>query len=464
MNNRTDGHSDQNRYNGQGNYYQQNRRQQMSNERMTNNAAQRSGATPDRRRTFSKPQKRSFANRVFKDKSGKLNALGRIAVGALTISTLTGAAVAGKKIDKIMEFSEFLNGEEYNSIVEVIEANYDNSQYLHYNIPEAAYNEYTEDTLKAAIKNEPNMQTFLEEKKFDPAVWAYLLTGEVDRNTINNEEIMDALSDYLPYAEYDRNSEKEEILNNNISNFSMMLDYCTEDNVKNNVVNLLDSIIGQASLSNSKDALEYERKLNEEEIERIEYNTTEELEDKCFINSHFKDIVEKNWGQDAVPYLKTYMNFRNSRVQFINEKLDDPNTPKLLRNALEDYEGHKTWRGIGSDMKSYPIENMSDSKIANLSEYLNYCLLRNDFYEVIIEEQKEPESSIERINEANSQIDKRIRMLDVVDDFDLQQYMIEINQLMYDKKESEKLSEKAKREENRIDVRGHDLRFDDFDR
>ncbi len=431
----------------------------MLKERMTNQATQRSGATSDRRRTFSKPQKRSFANRIFKDKSGKLNALGRIAVGALTISTLTGAAVAGKNIYETKKFNNFLNGEEYNSIVEVIEANYDNSQYLHYNIPETAYNEYTEDTLKTAIKNEPNMQTFLEEEKFNPTVWAYLLTGEVDRSTINNEEIMDALSGYLPYAKYDRNSEKEEILNNNISNFSMMLDYCTEDNVKNNVVNLLDSVIGQASLSNSKDALEYKRELNEEEIERIEYNTTEELEEKCSVNSQFKDILERNFGQDAVPYLRTYMKFRNSRVSFTNEKLNDSSTPKSLKNALEDYAGHKTWDGIGSDMKLYSIANMSASKIANLSEFLNYCSLRNDFYKVIIEEQKEPESSIERINEANSQIDKRIEMLDAVDDFDLQQCMIDINQLMYNKKEI-----KTERENKRVDEKARELRFDDFGR
>jgi len=142
MNNRPNGYSNQNRYNGQGNYYQQNRRQQIPNGRMTNNAPQRSGAGPTGRRTFSKPQKRSFANRVFRDRRGKLNVLGRIAVGALTISTLTGAAVTGKYAYDTLKFNSFVHSDDYQRLVDVIQDNYDNSEYLQVSIPEEAYTDY----------------------------------------------------------------------------------------------------------------------------------------------------------------------------------------------------------------------------------------------------------------------------------------------------------------------------------
>lgn len=462
MDNRPNGYSNQNRYNGQGNYYQQNRRQQIPNGRMTNNAPQRSGAVPTGRRTFSKPQKRSFANRVFRDRRGKLNVLGRIAVGALTISTLTGAAVTGKYAYDTLKFNSFVHSNDYQRLVDVIQDNYDNSEYLQVSIPEEAYTDYAEGTLKATIKNEPNMQSFLETEEFDPNVWAYLLTGEVDRSTMDNEEIIDALSDYLPYAEYDSNSSDEEVLDNNISNFAIMSQYCTSDKNKNGIVNLLDAIIGQSSLSNGKGALQYKIKLNEEEIERIEYNTPEELINKCYINNNFDKLA---CGQDATYYFKPYVyNFYNSRVDFMKDKLGNADTPKLLKDALEKYVTCEKMDGVRKELRTMPEEMMNATKIATYDEYMSYASLRNEFYNRIIEEQKTPEESIAKIEEVNTQLGNRIEIQSVIESFDIPQYMRELNGLIEDMRDSKEKYAEAEKEQNRVDEKARDLGFDGFDR
>lgn len=466
MNNRPEGYSNTNRptqntsYTNQRNYYQQNARQQMPNTRMMNSAPQRSGAVPPRRRVISKPQKRSFASKVFKDKRGKLNVLGKIAVGALTISTLAG--VVGKPLYDALRFNSFVHSENYQKIVDVIEDNYDNSEYLQVSIPKEAYDEYTNGTLKSAIKNEPNMQDFLKAEDFDPEVWAYLLTGEADRSQMTNDEILDALSDYLPYAEYDSNSDKEDVRDNNISNFAIMSQYCTTDKNKNGVVNLLDSVIGQSSLSNSKSALEYEIKLNDEKIERIEHNTPQELANKCYVNDNFDKLAQ---GQDATKYFGPYVYyFYNSRVSFVKNKLRSEDTPKLLREALEKYEKYERMDGVSRELRTIPKEMMNATKIANYDEYIDYASFRNDFYNEIMEAQKAPEESIANIEATNTQLNNRIAMQNVVEKFDIPQYMSEMNQLILDMRDSEQKSAEAEKTQNRVSEKASDLGFDGFDR
>ena len=468
MNNRHEGYSNvnryaqSNRYNQQGNYSQQNRRQQVQNGRPMNNAPQRSGAVPSGRRTFSKPQKRSFANRVFKDRRGKLNVLGRIAVGVLTISTLTGAAVTGKYAYDTLKFNSFVHSEDYQKIVEAIKDNYDNSEYLQVSIPRDAYDEYTNGTLKNAIKNEPNMQSFLETEEFDPSVWAYLLTGESDRSEMSNEEILDALTDYLPYAEYDNASDKEEVLDNSISNFAIMFQYCTNDKNKNSVVNLLDSVIGQNSISNSIEALNYEKGLNEEKIERIEYNKPVELQIKCNINDSFSDAKRgMKSGEEMAPYV---YKFHNSRADFINGKLKNPNTSKILKKALSKYDNVKRMDGASVEFRANLEVMMNATKFARYDEYIDYASLRNDFYKEIMEDQNAPEDAISKIEADTLEIEKRIDMQEIIERFDMPQYMKEINQLLKEVRDSDRNLSKAQEMQNHVDEKYQKLGFDGFDR
>lgn len=413
------------------------------------------------RRTVSKPQKRSFAGRVFKDKNGKLNVLGKIAVGALIIPTITGIGVTGRNAYDTLRFNAFVHSEDYQKIVETIGDNYDNSEYLQVSIPREAYDEYTEKTLKNAVKNEPNMQKFLQEEEFSSEVWAYLLTGEADRSEITEGEILEALNDYFPYADYDRESTDENVLDNNISNFAFMAEYCTSDKNKSNVVNLLDSVVGENSLSNSIEAIEYEIKLNDEEIERIQYNTDRELDEKIYINDNFEKL---SLGSEAILYLKPYVEkFYNSRVEFVSEKLNDANTPKLLKNILKKYDGYKKMDGVCNELRTIPQMTMKSMKIADYDEYNIYAELRNKFYNDVLEEKKNPEESISKIETANVELQSRIGYQEVLGRFDVPQYIVEINQLLEEMRDSQNSIETDK-EQNRINEKSRELRFDDFDR
>lgn len=414
------------------------------------------------RRSVSKPQKRSFAGRVFKDKNGKLNLLGKIAVGALTIPTIAGIGVTGRNAYDALRFNAFVNSEDYQKIVETIGDNYDNSEYLQVSIPREAYDEYTEKTLKNAVKNEPNMQCFLQEKEFSPEVWAYLLTGEADRSEITEVEILEALNDYFPYADYDRESKDENVLDNNISNFAFMAEYCTSDKNKSNVVNLLDSVIGESSLSNSTEALEYKIKLNDEEIERIQYNTVSELKEKININNNFDRFAQ---GQDSTLYFKPYVyNFYNSRVGFVQEKMADKSTSQLLKDTLEKYGKYGKMDGISEELRGIPKRFMESKKIANYDEYKNYTNLRNEFYSNVLEEQKNPEESIPKIEADTLELQTRIAYQEVLERFDIPQYIAEVNQLLEEMRETTQKSVEADKEQNRINEKSRELRFDDFDR
>ncbi len=445
------------------------REQQMKN-RMNNaknytrvsNNINRSVANYSNRRTISKPQKRSFANKVFKDERGKLNLLGKVAVGALTISTVAGIGVTGKNAYDTLKFNAFVHGEDYQKIVETIGDNYDNSEYLQVSIPREAYDEYTGKTLKSAIKNEPNMQDFLREEEFNPEVWAYLLTGEVDREIISNEEILGALSDYLPYADYDRDSKEEEVLDNNISNFAFMAEYCTSDKNKNNVVNLLDSVIGESSLSNNTDALKYKIKLNEEEIERIQYNTANELQDKIYTNDNFDKL---SLGSDSTLYLKPYVEkFYNSRVKFVSEKINDENTPKLLKNILGKYDGYEKMEGVSNKLREIPRKAMEAIKIADYDEYKIYAALRNELYSKVLEEKNSPEEAIENIEESNLLLQTRVGYQEVLERFDIPQYMSEVNELLEEIRDNSQRESQTQKEQDQIKEKSNRLSFDDFDR
>lgn len=428
----------------------------------SNNVQMRNGVNYSNRRTISRPQKRSFASRVFKDRRGKLNLLGKVAVGALTISTVAGIGVTGKSAYDTLKFNAFVHGEDYQKIVETIGDNYDNSEYLQVSIPREAYDEYTEKALKNAIKNEPNMQDFLKQEEFSPEVWAYLLTGENDRSEISDQEILEALSDFLPYADYDRDSKEEDVLDNNISNFAFMAEYCTSDKNKNNVVNLLDSVVGENSLSNSIQALEYEIKLNDEEIERIQYNTDRELDEKIYINDNFEKL---SLGNDATLYLKPYVEkFYNSRVEFVSEKLIDENTPKLLKNILKKYDGYKKMEGVSSKLREIPQKAMKSMEIANNDEYNIYAELRNKFYNDVLEEKKNPEESISKIETANVELRTRIGYHEVLERFDIPQYMSEVNELLEEIRDSSQRESQSEKEQKLINEKSQRLNFDDFDR
>ena len=468
MNNRHEGYSNvnryaqSNRYNQQGNYSQQNRRQQVQNGRPMNNAPQRSGSVPSGRRTFSKPQNRSFANKVFRDRNGKLNVLGRIAVGTLTISTLAGVGVAGKYTYDTLKFNSFVHSEDYQKIVEVMQDNYENSEYLQVSIPREAYDEYTNEILKTAIKNEPNMQSFLSAESFEPAVWAYLLTGEANRGKMANEEILEALSDYLPYAEYETGDAQKDSLDNSISAFSLMTKYCVTEKSKNNVVNLLDTVIGQNSISNSKEALQYDIVLNEEEIERIQYNTHDELQSKCNINNNFSELAQ---GKNATDYLKPYVqDFYNSRVEFIQDKLNDKDTSPILKEALEIYSEYKKMDGVSNKLRCEPKKMMGALEIANYEEYVDYTSLRNNFYTRIMEEKNDSENATARIEANNSQLKKRIDMQEIIENFDISQYMSEIKELLVESRNSNEKHAEAENTQNHVNEKLHDFGFDGFDR
>lgn len=436
------------------------REQQMRNR--SNNVQKRNGKNYSNKRTVSKPKKRGFMSRVFRDKRGKLNLLGKVAVGALTISTVAGIGVTGRSAYDTLKFNAFVHGEDYQKIVETIGDNYDNSEYLQVSIPREAYDEYTKKTLKSAIKNEPNMQDFLKQEEFSPEVWAYLLTGENDRSEISDQEILEALSDFLPYADYDSDSKEEDVLDNNISNFAFMTEYCTSDKTKNNVVNLLDSVIGESSLSNNTEALKYKIKLNEEEIERIQYNTASELQEKIYTNDNFDKL---SLGSDSTLYLKPYIEkFYNSRVEFVSEKLNDESAPELLKNILKKYAGYEKMDGVNSKLRAISQKAMKAMKIADYSEYKTYTALRNELYSKILEEQANPEEAVENIEKSNLVLQTRVGYQEALERFDIPQYMSEVNELLEEMRDNTQRESQFQEEQEQIKEKSSRLSFDDFDR
>lgn len=393
----------------------------------------------------------------FRDKSGKfIEALKKLGKGALVIGV--GGVIVASTFWGVMEakLNKFI-AEECQDIRTAISMNYDKSQYLQTSIAEDDYTEYTNATLKDSIKDK-DVRALIQESNIDPNILAYILTGEADRDSFSDKELLEALNNAKLYMSAElKDDENGKLDFNEILAFgSSMSPICTSQDNKDNLVALVDAMIGKKSIANSKEALSCKKTLNKKAEERIQYNTTGELNDKININENFENLGQ---GWDGTDYIKTYyIKFHNPRVEYAHNIIEDENASPILKEILSKYKSWETQDYADIRTRLAPDVMMDATKIAKYDEYIKYAALRNDFYRTILEYQANPEQSIAELNMNNAKLDKLIANQEHVSDKG------ELNPYLKELLSVQKEIEQYKNKLNEANNRAEGLGFGDFSR
>lgn len=372
------------------------------------------------------------AGKSYKDKKGKAHKFIRnTAIGFLAALTLATGIHFG--VNAIKDHIEYTENRE--KIVEAVVEEADGG-YWEVVMSEDDFKEYLQKRIDDVAKKEPKMKAFITETDdIGEGAIPYMITGEIPRENISTEEILEALAKYRPYIS--KSVEKGETIkdiNEIISVISSMSEICTTEENKADLVALFDAIIGENSVNNGKAALEYEIALNGEAKERIEYNTPKELEDKIYINDNFFEMLRYAYDNEKGEYLVTYKNFYNDKVSFINEFLENTDNP-ALKEVLEKYSELGDADELDQYLKVNPELGMNiSSKITDVENFKEHLNKRNDFYREIMEKQVDPEKAISELDMESSSYQNRLDNQNRVKEVDIVAYLNSLIEILEENK------------------------------
>lgn len=357
---------------------------------------------------------------------------------------------AGILIPGSIAIDKIQNNQELNKIVETfsdaIKETYQNSEFMMQNFDMSTYAKYVKPIIKDTIKTETPLQDFLSQEEYDTQTWLYILSGEGDRLSIQNDSILSAFNHYYSYSEdvsFDKKTGEPDKL---ISYFSHLAQICTTENNKNDLIALFDAEVGSSSISNSKDSLNYTQS-KIEEIYSYDYIPT--LEYNISTNNNF----EKNIEDSPSRYMQPYFNLYNQRIEsaqniISGHSLQDVREPETLKKLVEKTSKKDITDSYQAAKYGIFIEALPKS------EYISYITIRNKVYQSAIDVLRDSPETKNALTQDINNIANRLHAYDAYDSKN-PQILQEIYSSFTDLEKANKAVEKAKAEIKRTG-------FDDF--
>lgn len=358
--------------------------------------------------------KSRHANKSYKDKDGK--AKGFLKKTAVTFLAALALTTGIHSIGEAKEHFEYTK--DRDEIVDVVVEQSDGA-FWEVVMAEDDYREYLEEKIDDIASKEPNMKAFIKES--EPSDVATLL-GEIPQDRQSTEEVLDALAKYRPYvAESVEKGEQIQDMSQIISVASFMSDICTTKENQEDLVTLFNAIVGHDSVNNSKVALEYGIELNEDIKIRLEHDTPEDLKENIRINDNFFSGFSSLNNRGS--YLLTYYDFRDMRLEFINNVLNH-SVNEALRSVFSKYANASPTSELQEYLVKTPVAGMDISgHFSDSGSFKEYIACRNDYYKEVLGLMADPEKAVSELDKQNADYQNRIETQNRVSSTDMPAYV-----------------------------------------
>jgi hypothetical protein len=227
-----------------------------------------------------------------------------------------------------------------------------------------------------------------------------------------------------------------------ISVASLMSDICITEENKEDLVALFNAIVGHDSVNNSKAALEYGIKLNEETKTRLEHDTPEELKENKRINDNFfRGFSSLN---NRGSYLLTYYDFRDMRLEFMNNVLNH-SVNEALRSVFSGYANEPPTSELQEYLRESPVAGMDISgHFSDSGSFKEYIAYRNDYYDYVLGLMADPEKAVDELDMQNAYYQNQIETQNRVASTNMPAYMNGLMDILAEYKENVANLEQAK--------------------
>ncbi|MBE5812484.1 MAG: hypothetical protein E7314_02365 [Clostridiales bacterium] len=346
------------------------------------------------KKVISRPKKKS----PFK----RLTDKGKVIVSTLLVA---GMLVAGAKgAQDIVDAKD--RADVYEQFEATIKKTYEESEFLQSTFRIEDYTKYSEGVIKDALKEEKSLVTYLRKEgqkdEFDEKAWLYILSGEGNRENLQDKSILKALSEYLPHSE--KVSFHEHKPDKRVSYFAQLGDACESEENKAEFISLFDAAIGGSSLSNSPEAINYRLEKIAEMKRYIEYGDKTALEGNIEINNNFDQNIKNNRSL-LEPYFEKLYNPRIQAAEDIKNgeafnNVRDPKALSKLTRGLLKY-------GIVEDPYIAIRDKGMVIEVALPEAYDMFRETRNDLYRKCVDAIDNPQK-VEELNKEEAKLQEKL--------------------------------------------------------
>ena len=342
----------------------------------------------------------------------------KIIIGLVAAGIIIGGAAKG--IDEISD--KIKENRQIEGVVEMfsdsLEETYDESEFLQATFREGDYTKYSEGIIEDTLRDEKSLVTYLEQAgktpEFDENAWLYILSGEGNREVLEDEAILDALKQYQPHSETVSFSEGKP--DKTVSYYAQFAGACVGQENQEDFIALFDAAVGGTSLSNSPEAINYRIGQIAEINNWVEYGSKSVLEETIAINNNFDNNFKES-RQALKPYFTKLYNPRVEAAQGIenSQAFNSARDPKAL---------HKLTRRVADyDVVDDPYiairdqGKMMNARVATPEDYDKFRETRNQLYRFCIDAIDDPKI-VEELKQIEASLQEKLRAYELYEQKD----------------------------------------------